>query len=353
MLFFCAVPVNSLGASYRPSTLRQTQVVVIPSNDALCSSFAEFNNLIETVNSARRHARDYVTGNHLERMDGDYENEEGEEDVPWSVSVNCAHLHPNFGEKTPEEELEELKQEEADGEVDLNYREYKERRTKARQSPYPTIVVEVRASPPPDFGRAAPATSRSKDSSSSSPSTVTAQDISKLEALFGQSAHMNHPTKHMTAADEEEDFYARIGESIQELSAVTPMQMAEDYIATHDPHVPPTAAFTTSDAQEVDEAYEFVWTNVAMMAEQGAENPRYYVVLPHFCAASATSLEKFCHQMMRIADTLSDVRGRLEITTYHPEHILPTRRAPVPVLALQWTQNGDDDNDSQPFKSDS
>lgn len=322
-------PYIHTGSSYRPSTLRQTQVVVIPSNPTLMESFSEYDQLIEAINGARRHARDYITGAHLGRMDGD-----DDEDDDWSVSVNCAHLHPNFGQRTPEQELQDLKDEEEAGEVDLNYQEFKKKRIQARRSPYPTIVVEVRASPPPDFGAsraaAAPSSTEPKEE-------VTSDDIQRLEALFGQSAHMNHPTKHLSQKEEEEDFYARIGNSIQELSAVSPMQMAQDYIARHDPHIPPEASFTTSDAQEVDEAYEFVFTNFAMMAEAASRTPpRYYVVLPHFCDASATSLEKFTSKVQEICSTLSELRGKVEIETFHPEHIMPTRRAPVPVLSFQW-----------------
>ena len=37
-----------------------------------------------------------------------------------SVSVNFAHLHPKFGEKTPEQELKELQEEEESGEYNSN-----------------------------------------------------------------------------------------------------------------------------------------------------------------------------------------------------------------------------------------
>ena len=341
---------TSTRSSYRPSTLRQTQVVVIPSNPIFSEYFPAFDQLIETINAARRHARDYVTGTHLERMDA---ADDEDEEMPWSVSVNCAHLHPKYGQKTAEQELQALKEEEEAGEVDVNYQHFLEQHQAARRSPFPTIVVEVRASPPPDFGAVPPTAQAAAAAASPQPSSdepaVTADDIQKLEALFGQSAHMNHPTKHMTAKDEEEDFYARIGNSIKELSAVTPMQMAQDYIAAHDPHVPSEASFTITDAEQVDEAYEFVFTNFAMMAEQaaaGQASPRYYVVLPHFCAASATSLEKFTGQLQRIAHVLQDVKGKLEIETFHPEHILPTHRAPVPVLSLQWNKTNNKDESS-------
>ena len=58
-------------------------------------------------------------------------------------------MHPNFGAKTPEQELKELQEEEE--EVDVNLQQYKERRLLARRSPFPCVVVEVRAMPPPNF----------------------------------------------------------------------------------------------------------------------------------------------------------------------------------------------------------
>ena len=181
--------------------------MVIPSNTAFSESFPTFDQLIETINAARRAARDYVTGTHLERMDSaanhddDDDDDDGEE-TPWSVSVNCAHLHPKYGQKTPQQELQELKDEEEAGEVDVNYQHFLEQRMAARRSPFPTIVVEVRASPPPDFGAAPKATQSSTQSYNKDDDKVTADDIQKLEALFGQSAHMNHPTKHLSAKEE-------------------------------------------------------------------------------------------------------------------------------------------------------
>ena len=73
-----------------------------------------------------------------------------------SVGINIASLHPNYGKKTPEETLADMKKDEEDGEVDLNLKEYIEKRARARQSPYPTIVLEVKAMPPVDFSNAPP-----------------------------------------------------------------------------------------------------------------------------------------------------------------------------------------------------
>ena len=57
------------GSSYRPHTLRQTQVMVIPGNKHLSEQFNVFDDFINAVNAARRNARDYVTDSSLEKLD--------------------------------------------------------------------------------------------------------------------------------------------------------------------------------------------------------------------------------------------------------------------------------------------
>ncbi|KAL7577556.1 hypothetical protein ACA910_015086 [Epithemia clementina (nom. ined.)] len=342
---------ETAGSSYRPSTLRQTQVVVIPANDVLQHNFTIFNDLITAMNNARRSARDYVTEAHWERMDSAQDDEDDEE---WAVSVTCAHLHPKFGEKTPREEreseLQEMKQMDEEGEIDVHYQEFLKRRVMARQSPYPTVVIEVRATPPPDFQASSSSSSRKSDGPSEG---VTAADIMKLEQLFGKSAHMNHPTSHTTKKQEEEAFYSAIGATdIQEFSAVSTLTMAQNYMARADPTIPRTAAFTESNTATVDEAYEFIFTNIAMMAEtvhvheqrqqrgQGEDDPpqdvRHYVVLPYFVTSAATSLEKFARQCQVILNTLPDLANRIDIETYHPEHVHETKRSPMPIVLLRW-----------------
>ena len=316
--------------------------MVIPSNEYMANDFSVFNSVIETINKARRHARDYVTESHWDRMDS---READEPDAEWSVSVNVAHLHPEFGKKTPEEELQELKEQEEAGEVDVNYLEYLERRNLARRSPYPTVVIEVRATPPPDFGQASPPpmAEAATQGASQGESDISSEDIMKLEQLFGKSAHLNHPTKHSTAKQEEEAFYSAIGGSIEELTTMNSLQMAQNFIAAVDASAPATAAFTESDTAEVDEAYEFVFTNIAMMtetikmAQEGSlGDVRHYVVLPRFVTSAATSLEKFSQQVLEIANTLPDLANRIHIQTYHPEHIHEAQRSPVPIVMLQW-----------------
>lgn len=123
------------------------------------------------------------------------------------VSINCAHLHPNFGEPTPEEQLAATKHEEEEGEVDMNLQDYKKRRDEARRSPYPSVIVEVQSCPPPDFGsrRDEAVMEAAAQDMAAADKDVTSEDVKKLEALFGMSA-----AKKSTSADD--PFYDALGE---------------------------------------------------------------------------------------------------------------------------------------------
>lgn len=259
-----------------------------------------------------------------------------------SVSVNCAHLHPKFGEKTSEEVLQELKEEEQSGEVDVNLKMYKEKRLLARRSPYPTVVIEVRATPPPNFGDNQPT------KPTAATQEVTSADIQRLEALFGKSAHMSHPSKEKTSREEEEDFYDAIGKTIgvDAISLVTPIILAQNWISEHvDGFDPRSSAFTATDAKHVDEAYEFVFTNVAMQTSKFLDKSRddqtiptktQYLVMSNFVTSSATSFEKFAQEVASIIDVLPALQGQVEVSTLHPEHVDSTKRSPVPVCVLNW-----------------
>jgi len=327
------------GMQYRPHTLRKTEVVVIPANTVLSQSFATYDKLIEAINRARRNARDYVTDTALERNDerlyGDDVDKDSVQD--WSVSVNCAHLHPQFGQLTPEQELEQLREEEASGEVDVHQRAYREKRMEARRSPYPTIVVEVRSIPPPDFGVAPPPPStavKGEKIPALSSGEVSRQDIQKLEALFGKSAYVSHPSKVVSPQEEDDAFYKAIEDSFDKaFTALRPLNIAQQWIALHDLGVMKTASFTESTTPDVDAAYEFVFTNVAMLNEGNSK--QYYLVMPNFLSAAATSFEKFSGEVINIISCIPDAPVR--VTTFHPEHIDSKKRSPSPILKLEWT----------------
>lgn len=308
--------------------MRQTQVIVIPGNEQFAASFPTFDKLITNLNQARRDARDYITDAMLEKIDNasdeDYERE-------WSVAINCAHLHPKFGEKTPAQILEEMQMEDASGEVDVNLEQYKRAREAARRSPYPTVVLEVRATPPPDFGQSPPQ-QRTNAYIGDGEEKVTAADIQRLEALFGKSA-----VSDKSAASGDEGFWSSIGNTIQEVAAVTPLNMAQQWISKYDPEIiQEHTAFTETSTMYVDAAYEFVFTNIAMMTQDKIDGCRYYLVMPHFLSSAATSFEKFAAQVNNLIGCLSDIPGTVDIETFHPEHISAEKRSPVPIFALQW-----------------
>eukprot|EP00980_Cylindrotheca_fusiformis_P026986 scaffold18304_cov72-Cylindrotheca_fusiformis.AAC.1 len=149
-------------------------------------------------------------------------------------------------------------------------------------------------------------------------------------------------------------FYDSIGSHLKEISTLTPMDMAQNWIAQHDAETlqeQPAAAFTISDTPQVDEAYEFLFTNLAMQSTQflqssasnnnnnddaAAAPKRQYMVLNNFCTRSATSLEKFVTEATNIISTLPSLKGKVDLEWFHPEHIQPNKRCPVPVIALQW-----------------
>lgn len=319
-------------SDHERATLRQTQVLVIPANEDIMS-FQVFDSLIAAINRARRNARDLVTDLSLERLD---ENMYGDGDRDWCVSVNCAHLHPKFGEKTPEQELKEMQAEDEAGEVDLNLQEYKKRRLLARQSPYPSVVVEVRAMAPPEFTPPPPSGPETPNPIEDVEEPINSDFLQSLEALFSKSS-----------LQKDGGFYDSIGSHIEAINSLSPMSIAQNWIAANDPAFDIAAcAFTTTDTAHVDEAYEFVFTNLAMQTSQygvsaepvvdaGAQR-RQYLVLPNFVTSSATSLEKFSMDVSNIVSTLPSVKDKVQVSFFHPEHIQEGKRCPVPVFILQW-----------------
>ena len=191
----------------------------MPFCNEIVESFSVYDKLITSINSARRSARDYVTDVSTESIDD--EDEDLSDVMDWSTSVNLAQLHPKYGELTREQKLAQELEEEKSGEVDLNYKQFKEKRNKARRSPYPTVVMEVRSIPsmikPTDqgpVGRGSGLESRGYESTSDDSSKVTKADLNKLEALFGQSASFAHPdeTEDKKKGSVDDDFYNAIGQ---------------------------------------------------------------------------------------------------------------------------------------------
>ena len=62
-------------------TLRQTQILVIPTNEDLNQSFIVFDTVINAINQARKAARELVTDHSLEKLDDQLYGED--EDRDW------------------------------------------------------------------------------------------------------------------------------------------------------------------------------------------------------------------------------------------------------------------------------
>lgn len=304
------------------TTMRNTNVVVIPNCSEL-SDFKTFDNLVQAINQARRKARDFV-----------FKREE-EDDFKWVISINCAHLHPRYGEPTPEETLAALKKEEESGEIDLHLQEYKKRRDEARRSPYPSVIVEVQSTPPPDFN-AAPK-SEMQIVGVDRDESVTSEDVRRLEALFSMSA---------ATKKSDDDFYDALGEAFgnKQIAAKTPLSMAQNWILVNDPTFnEQTSTFTTSDTRQVDAAYEYVFNTLAMISTENkvsTETPRKgqksYIVLPNFLPTSATSFNRFAGQVSNILLAMPTMKEKTVISTFHPEHVDAATRSPVPIIVVTW-----------------
>jgi len=342
-------------------TLRQTQILVIPSNEELTQSCPVFDAVIDAVNQARQAARDLVTNHSLESLDEKLYGDAEERD--WVVSVSCAHLHPKFGELSPEQQLKQLQEQEEQGEVDVNLEMYKKQRVLARRSPYPSVVIEVRSMAPPEYTPArptGPVSQKSIDeidiSEGESGSTGEAENVkidadfvNQLEALFSKSS-----LESRSSSSSDGEFYESIGSHIETFSSVTPLMVAQNWIDQHDPLFDVTkCSFTVSDTTHVDEAYEFLFTNLGMQTSQflgsgSATNnqngqnttkdaqKRQYMVLPHFLSNSATSLEKFTKQAEQIIRVIPSISSKVELTFFHPEDVNENKRCPIPVIMLQW-----------------
>mmetsp|Transcript_35188 Transcript_35188/g.84899 ORF Transcript_35188/g.84899 Transcript_35188/m.84899 type:complete len:501 (-) Transcript_35188:185-1687(-) len=325
---------SRLGENSQPTTMRQTNVVVIPNCDDL-SKFHIFDKLVQAINQARRSSRDFVL-----------KKKENDDDKEWIVSINCAHLHPQYGVPTPEEQLAALKHEEEEGEIDVNLQEFKKQREAARRSPYPSVIVEVQSTPPPDFGArrdeaAMEAAARDMEASSKADEDrdVTSEDVKRLEALFGMSA-----AKKSSSADD--PFYDALGEAFgnKQIVTQTPLSMAQNWVLQNDPAFKEhTSTFTNSKTRHVDAAYEYVFGNLAILnAEDGSVSPRpkrgqkSYVVLPNFVPTSATSFDRFAGQVSNIIRTMPSMSEKVMVSTFHPEHVDAGTRSPVPIIVLTW-----------------
>jgi len=388
-------------------TFRQTQVIAIPWNEKMNRSFHVFNNCMNAINEARRNSMDLVTDTSFEILNNAANYEDQKRTRDWIISVSSSHLHPDFESKPPAKTSPEMKLKEKE---DANLQEYKKKRLLARQSPYPTIVMEVKALPSPpsptsndnnendrkeklrrgyeEFASFLLKKEHSSDHNMDeiNRKRLTATDVQKLEALFSKPAYIkseNNIDDNNGSEEREEKLNDSIGKNcgIQEISPATSMSLVQNWVTQKtesNDNSDILLCSTVSQASHTDEAFEFVFVNLAMLLgivelkmkkekRIGARKTmkasrqrhqhnkrcfRQYLVMPSFLPSSATSLEKFTNEVQKIIDVLpidlfnnssssSDsnidnrIGNKIHVSNFHPEHIDPKKRSPVSMVALQ------------------
>lgn len=352
------------GPEYAPKTLRQTEVVVIPSCDALTYSFETFDDIVMALDQAYLNARDYdVIDASLEKL-----HEAGGEvkELDWIVNVSCDRFHPKFGETTSPKDTDEI-QGEAD---DVNFeRAYQRRRRKlgaaARQSPFPSVVVEVKASPTTFPSSLSPKKGSGRDENLSNN-----EDVRRLEALLGLQTTafaIGGPSIVEDAKEQpggnDDSSYDSLKKTLgaNDVSPTSPLNQAQKWIAEHDQgYVFRSSTFATSDTKYADSAYEFVFSTIGMMQYDAVRRSGYstgsnddqdvdesssarngckqYLIMPNFLASSATGFEIFALEVGNIIRVLPGYSNKVAapVLTYHPQHVERERRSPVPILVLSW-----------------
>ena len=122
-----------------------------------------------------------------------------------------------------------MQEEEQEGEIDLNLQEYKKQRIIARRSPYPSVVIEVRAmappkfTPPPPTGPVSPKSvddivEYDSDGKSKEESSSSSEYVQQLEALFSKSSL---DTQSKSVGNGSDNFYESIGSHIETFSSKT------------------------------------------------------------------------------------------------------------------------------------
>lgn len=125
----------------------------------------------------------------------------------------------------------------------------------------------------------------------------------------------------------------------KQIVSETPLSMSQNWILSNDPAFNEhTSAFTNSKTRHVDAAYEFVFNNLAMLNTDSSNKrgQKSYVLLPNFLPTSATSFDRFAGQVSNIIRVMPSMAEKVMVSTFHPEHVVTSTRAPVPIVVLTW-----------------
>lgn len=310
---------------------KRTQVMIMPFCEYF-DDFESFDSVMQAIHQARKNALDLITDLSIEKLEKANKSMQRKEE--WRISVNGASLHPDY--QTPKQILDQM---ELQGLLDIEEnRQILERKNRARKSPYPTLVIEVKAEP-----QSEDVIMEKKETNKVELVGALDDVVKRLESIFAMSAAM-----HKRGKDGNEDmFFNAIGlvPGIQELAPVNAMELTQGWIQENDPDFNERlSTFTSSDLKHADSAYEFVFLNLSLHKYLPLQSPtttlkpgaRSYLILPKFISSSATSFDKFAHDVRRIIGTIDGLDRRVSISSMHPEHIDAAKRSPHPVIVLQW-----------------
>lgn len=314
---------------YEIEPLRRTQVMILPFCEYF-DTFETFEEVIQAILSARQIALDLITDVAVEKLERESSGLMKEKD--WDVKVSGASLHPDYSYAT----AEEVKRMEGDGDMTEKQKQMLEKKNRARRSPYPTLIVEVKAEPA--------LTKKTIRFEGDGMDDI----VKKLESIYAMSAALHKKSE----STQEDIFYNAIGaiDGIEEFVTVDIAGNVEEWIKKNDKRFDPNlSSFTSSNLRHADSAYEFVFTNIAMhkfdpvfskskSRKQIEYKPgaRSYFILPKFVTSSATSFEKFADGIRGIVRSVAGLEERIAVSVMHPEHVEAKNRSPAPVLVMQW-----------------
>ena len=361
-------------------TLRETEVMVIPNCHSLTVSFELFDGLILGINGARRDGRNYLVGS-------DEDDEDGRGGDRWQTAVNLSHMHPKWGENKEDGD------DNNDEEEDPVLTEYKQRRLRARRSPHPTCVMEVKCSPEQPLSRggggddsAVPTKELGGDAENLS---QRRENVDRLERLLTGGPTAGASTANDGDDDTEDGSSARAEEEVRRwiarasFKSLLPLEIADALFASSKLSLgggiggigeggDPTAAdvtVMTLTARQVDEAYEQIFEALAELtgalpktktAEKGGKAIRQppllllFLVLPNFCVRSCVSVDRFASKLGGLLDliaagttmALESESNLASVHAFHPEQSDVRRRSSRPTLLLTLGRGGEEGRDS-------
>ncbi|GMH73276.1 hypothetical protein TrST_g8053 [Triparma strigata] len=300
---------------------RSTLMLVCPS---VFSSFEDFDQLIKTVMEVRRSSRSYNTQGVVEGMREMVNMELGEqrEEDEWRTSVNIAHLHPGFCDldtETVDSEGPYTDLSDEERQYQERLRLHKLKKTMARQSPHPTVVVEVR-SQKISMGVDSTVAAAGKTEVEKVPEqTFSAADLKTLEASFSKSAN---PYKTPSPPSPEPSSPSDAAAS----SLISAKSKAASFLEL------PSAIYREYSERSVEEAYSYIFKNLYHYLTGPMHVSSICIACPNFLTSSAHSFTNFGCDLNKL---LKSVNIPVHAETYHPEDVEEERRSPVGVIVLE------------------